>query len=72
MVPDPPIVSNEVVMEALRIKDQVKIADDSIVTEDDIAANLELVGNVGDNIIKRQTVLVAIAFSYPNAKQPEA
>jgi len=72
MVPDPPIVSNEVVMEALRIKDEVKIADDSIVTEEDIAANIGLVANVGDETIKRQTVLVAIAFNHPNAKQPEA
>ena len=37
----PPNVSNEVIMEAIRIKGDVKIADETIVTEDDLA-NLRL------------------------------
>jgi len=67
-----PNISNEVVMEALRIKGEVILSDANLVTEDDITKNLELVdGTIDGDIVRRQTVLVALAFAYPKATQPE-
>jgi hypothetical protein len=59
-------------MEALRIRGEVTLRDAAIVTEDDVADNLRLVDvGVGDDCIRRQVLLVAIAFAFPQAKQPE-
>lgn len=72
MVAMPPNVSNEVIMEALRIKSDVVIADTSLVSVADIARLLPLVdGGIDNEVVRRQVVLIAIAFMYPDAKQPD-
>jgi hypothetical protein len=71
MSPDPPRVTNEVIMEALRIRSSVALSNPAHVTAEDIAANLVLVGGaVGDETVRRQVVQVALAFAFPQAQQP--
>jgi hypothetical protein len=69
MSPDPPRVTNEVIVEALRIRGSVALADTAQVTTADIEANLHLVeDSVADDIVRRQVVQVALAFAYPQAR----
>ena len=71
-MPEPPPLTNDVIMEALRIKSAVKLAETSLITEQDVAANIALVGDgISNDVVRRQVVLVALAFVYPQAKQPE-
>jgi hypothetical protein len=70
MSPDPPRVTNEVIVEALRIRGSVVLADAAQVTATDIEANLQLVADsVADDIVRRQIVQVALAFAFPQASQ---
>ena len=58
-------------MEALRIKGEVVLADPQQICEQDVELNLRLVSDdISSPVTRRQVVLVALAFSYPNAAQP--
>ena len=65
-----PNVSNEVVMEAMRIKDDVKLASPDEITEADIQINLALANKGLSEIEQLQAVLIAFAFSHPGLKVP--
>lgn len=65
-----PNVSNEVVMEGMRLKDEVKLASPNEITEADIQSNLELTDSSLSEIERLQSVRIAFAFAFPNLKVP--
>ena len=65
-----PNVSNEVVMEAMRLKDEVKLASPDEITDADIQTNLELADKDLSAIEQLQAVRIAFAFSNPGLKVP--
>lgn len=65
-----PNVSNEVVMEGMRLKDAVKLASPDEITEADIQTNLALVDQGLSGIEQLQAVRIAFAFAFPHLKVP--
>ena len=57
-------------MEAMRLKDELALANPDEITEADIQANLKLVDQGLSEVEQLQSVRIAFAFSFPGLEVP--